>query len=171
MTSLFQWRRSYFHRSIITHLRPHFRKPRVRILRHIHIGSFAVILCYPVTSQIVKSILLIRPCADSIRHSLLVIANLLVYDELHVTDLGVLDPIFVAVVGVDDPHPSPVDRDDVLDRRVAFGLVQTVAAGLVEAPEVFGEEACDVVFASELDVWLENSGELFRLVTVSMLAY
>jgi hypothetical protein len=46
-------------------------------------------------------------------------------------------------------HSCAVDCDDVLNGSVALGLIQAVSAGLVEGAESIGDEAGDVVLASE----------------------
>lgn len=46
-------------------------------------------------------------------------------------------------------HSKAVSGNDVLDGGVALGLVEAVAAGLVECPEALGVEAGDVVLATE----------------------
>lgn len=48
-----------------------------------------------------------------------------------------------------DAHARPVDGDDVLDSGVALGLVEAVAARLVEGAERVRVEARDVVLAAE----------------------
>lgn len=46
-------------------------------------------------------------------------------------------------------HADAVDGNDVLDGGVALGLVEAVAAGLVECTKTLGVETSDVVFAAE----------------------
>jgi hypothetical protein len=46
-------------------------------------------------------------------------------------------------------HTCAVDCNDVLNRRVALGLVEAVSAGLVEGAECIRDEPSDVVFAAE----------------------
>jgi len=46
-------------------------------------------------------------------------------------------------------HSIAVNRNDVLDCSIALGLVQAVAAGLVERSEILCVEAGDVVLATE----------------------
>lgn len=59
-------------------------------------------------------------------------------------------------------HADSIDGDDVLNGGIALGLVQAVAAGLVEGAECVGVESRDVVLAAERivleDLQLELEG-------------
>lgn len=47
-----------------------------------------------------------------------------------------------------DSHSDAIDRNDILDRCVTLGLVQTISARLVECAKVLGIEAGDVVLST-----------------------
>lgn len=129
--------------------RPEFREPLVRLLGLIRICDGPVELGNGIAGQIVQSVLLVRAGANRVGHSLDVVTDFLVHHEPDVLDLAVLDAVLVAEVGVDDAHAGSVDGNHVLDRHVALGLVEAVAARLVEGAEGLGVEAGDVELASE----------------------
>lgn len=54
-----------------------------------------------VARQIVQRIFLIRPSSNSIRDCLNIVSNLLVDVPVNIYDLGILDAVFVTVVGID----------------------------------------------------------------------
>lgn len=130
-------------------LRPELRKPLIRLLRRVHILRRPVELCNRIARQIVQRILLIRPCANRIRHGLHVIPDLLIHHQFHILHLRIPNTVLVPIVRIDDAHAGSVDGDDVLDGDVALGLVEAVAARLVEGAEGLGVEAGDVEFAAE----------------------
>jgi hypothetical protein len=86
-------------RTIRRHLCPVVTEPLIRLLRNILVQDFALKLGDVVARQIVQRVLLIWAGADSVRHSLDVVADLLVDVAIYIGDLGVLDAVFVAVVG------------------------------------------------------------------------
>lgn len=51
--------------------------------------------------------------------------------------------------GTYDAHPEAIHCNHVLDGGVALGLVEAVAAGLVEGAKVLGIKACDVVLPTK----------------------
>lgn len=102
-----------------------------------------------VAGQVVQSVLFIWPSTDSVWNSLDIVTDFLVDHELNILNLGVLDAVLVTEVGIDYAHARTVDGNDVLNGYVALGLVQAVAAGLVEGAEGFGVEAGDVELAAE----------------------
>ena len=148
MISLYTSRLSYsYPRHLV--LRPELRQPLVRVRRRVHVRSCPVELSDCVASQVVQRVFLIWPGSNSVRDSLDIVANLLVDHALDVLNLGVLDAVLVTIVGVDYAHAGAVDGNDVLDGHVALGLVEAVAAGLVEGAKGFGVETGDVELASE----------------------
>ena len=52
-------------------------------------------------------------------------------------------------IGRNDPDPCTLQGNRLFDGGVALGLVQAVAARLVEGAESVGEEPSDVVLAAE----------------------
>jgi hypothetical protein len=120
-----------------------------------------------VTGHVVQRILLVWAGADRVRDGLDVVADFLVDHELDVLDLGVLDAVLVAEVGVDDAHAGAIDGNDILDGHVALGLVETVAATLIEGSEGFGIESGNVEFSAEGVVLKDLGcvGKMFKTIT------
>lgn len=128
---------------------PELGEPLIRLLGCVDVGRRAVELGDGITSQVVQGVLLIRTRANRVRHGLDVVANLLVDVAADVGHLRVLDAVLVAVVGVNYAHAGSIDGNDVLDGDVALGLVEAVAARLVEGAECLGVEAGDVELAAQ----------------------
>lgn len=150
---------------LVKTLRPELLKPLIRILRLISICNFALELHNVIPRLIIQSILLIGSLSDIVWNSLHVVADFLVNDAGDIIDLSILETELITVVGVDlellekvevgnadgsyYAHSETVDGNDVLNRGVSLGLIETVAAGLVECSKALGIEASDVVLATK----------------------
>lgn len=128
---------------------PELGEPLIRVLGRVHVRRAAVELGDGVAGEVVQRVLLIRARADRVGDGLDVVADLLVDVAADVRYLRVLDPVLVAVVGVDYAHTGSIDGNDVLDGHVALGLVEAVAARLVEGAECLGVETGDVELAAQ----------------------
>lgn len=87
--------------SAVAQRRPELSQPRVRLLRDILVGNLSLEFCNAIARQVVQRVLLIRSSANSVRHRLYIVADLLVDIAGHVQDLRILDAVFVAVIWAD----------------------------------------------------------------------
>ena len=88
-------------RRAIAALWPELREPRIWVLWSVLVQNLSFKVCDMITGQVVQRVLLIWTCPDSVWDSLNVVADLLVNVSLDVCDLGILDAVLVAIVGVD----------------------------------------------------------------------
>lgn len=175
---------------LVESLGPELFKPLIRILGLIRIRNLALELCNVIPCLVIQSILLIGSVSDIVWNSLHVVADFLVNNAGDVVDLSILQTELITVVGVDlklletfevhggsdsyDAHSETVNGNDVLNRGVALGLVETVAARLVEGSETLSVEAGDVVLATkrvvleDLRIIRKSAFSLYFLHTLSV---